>query len=67
MARTDMTESIEHALMRQYAIGERDIVTKGSECIGHERFSPIRCGRLNARRVRAAAIENFLRGFSLQF
>jgi hypothetical protein len=54
-----MAESVEHALMRQYAIGERDVVTKANEGIGHERFSPMRCGRLRTRSARAAAIEKF--------
>src|SRR5262249_7377390 len=38
MAHADMAERIEHAFVRQYAVGNRDLVAGIGEVIGHGRF-----------------------------
>src|SRR5262249_40050028 len=38
MAQADVTERIEHAFVRQHAVGKRDLVADLGEIIGHGRF-----------------------------
>ena len=51
MARADMTEGIQHAFMRQDAVGERQFLDKGGYFIEHNfpRFGSLIRGRLRKR------------------
>jgi hypothetical protein len=52
MAHADMAERIEHAFVRQYAVGNRDLVAGIGEIIGHGRFL-LSSGRRLRRRSKA--------------
>ena len=52
MAHADMAERIEHAFVRQYAVGNRDLVAGIGEIIGHGRFL-LSSGRFRRRRSKA--------------